>query len=114
MPRKYSNFPYILAIISGFILPYAVGIEPFPIPLVILCLLVSGAFGYFWARESWRWGLWIIGPSFTLSLLSIAFAGQAEIFLEKDLPIFFIAMLSLCSGSFLSAIISNRYAKKIG
>ena len=110
---KYSIYPYILAIISGFILPLAGDLEPFPIPLVILCLFVSGALGFFWARESWRWGLWILGLSFTLSLLSIAFAGQAEIFFKKDLPIFFIALLSLCLGSLVSAVISNRNAKKI-
>jgi hypothetical protein len=110
---KYSIYPYILAIISGFILPLAGDIEPFPIPLVILCLFVSGALGFFWARESWRWGLWMIGPSFTLSLLSIAFAGQTEIFFRKDLPIFLIIMLSIFVGSFVFATISNRYANKI-
>jgi peptidoglycan/LPS O-acetylase OafA/YrhL len=109
---KYSIYPYILAIISGFNLPLAGDLEPFPIPLVILCLFVSGALGFFWARESWRWGLWILGLSFTLSLLSITFAGQAEIFFKKDLPIFFIALLSLCLGSLVSAVISNRNAKK--
>jgi hypothetical protein len=110
---KYSKYPYILAIISGFIIPLASEIAPFPIPLIILCLLVSGILGYFWARESWKWGLWVIGPSFILSILSVVFVGQAEIFLKKDLPIFFIAILSLCLGSFVSAMISNRYAKKI-
>jgi uncharacterized membrane protein len=104
----YSKYPYILAMISGFILPLAANIEPFPIPLIILCLLV-----FFWARESWRWGLWMIGPSFTLSLLSIAFAGQTEIFFKKDLPIFIITTLSIFVGSFVFAIISNRCAKKI-
>jgi len=43
----YSKYPYILAMISGFILPLAANIEPFPIPLIILCLLVSGALGFF-------------------------------------------------------------------
>jgi hypothetical protein len=109
----YSKYLYILAMISGFILPLASDIEPFPIPLVILCLLVSGALGFFWPRESWRWGLWMIGPSFTLSLLSIVFAGQTEIFFKKDLPIFLITMLSIFVGSYVFAIISNRYAKKI-
>jgi hypothetical protein len=110
---KYSKYPYILAIILGFIIPLSAGIEPYPIPLVILCLLVSGTLGFFWAQESWRWGLWIIGPAFTLSLLSIVFAGQVEIFLKKDLPIFLFAILSLCLGSFVLAAISNKLAKKI-
>jgi len=109
----YSKYPYILAMISGFILPLAANIEPSPIPLVILCLLVSGALGFFWARESWRWSLWMIGPSLTLSLLSIAFVGQTEIFFKKDLPLFLITTLSIFSGSFVFAIISNRYTKKI-
>jgi|GEM_PF-2686026 hypothetical protein len=113
MNTKYSKLPYISAIISGFILPQAAGIGPFPILLVLLCFLVSGTLGFFWARESWRWCLWIIGPSFVLSLLSIAFAGQAEIFLKKDLPIFLIAMLSLCLGSFVFSMISNKQTKKI-
>ena len=113
MNTKYSKFPYLLAIISGFILPLAAGIEPFPIPLILVCLLVSGVFGFFWPQQSWRWGLWIIGPSFVLSLVSIAFAGQAEIFLKKDLPIFLIAMLSLCLGRFVFAMISNKQSKKI-
>lgn len=113
MNTKYSKFPYLLAIISGFILPLAAGIGPFPIPLVLLCLLVSGILGFFGARESWRWGLWIIGPSFVLSLLSIVFAGHAEIFFKKDLPIFLIAMLSLCLGSFVFSMISKKQAKKI-
>jgi uncharacterized protein YneF (UPF0154 family) len=109
---KYTKYPYILAMISGFIIPLSAGIQPFPIPLVIICLLASGTLGFFWARESWRWGLWVIGPAFGLSLLSIAFAGQAEIFLKKDLPIFLIAILSLCSGSFAGALISNKLVKK--
>ncbi len=109
---KYSKYLYLSAIISGFILPLAAGIEPFPIPLVFLCLLVSGIFGFFGAQESWRWGLWIIGPSFGLSLLSIAFAGQSEIFLKKDLPTFLIAMLSVCLGSFVFAMISAKQKQK--
>lgn len=110
---KYSKFPYFFAIITGFILPLAAVIEPFPIPLILLCLVISGAFGFFWSQESWRWGLWIIGPSFALSVLSIAFAGQAEIFLKKDLLIFLIAILTVCLGSFVFSLVSISQTKKI-
>lgn len=112
MNTKYSKLTYLLAIISGFIIPLTAGIEPFPIPLALFCLLLAGTFGFFWANESWRWGFWIIGPSFGLTILSIAFVGQMEIFLKKDLPIFLIAIVSLCLGSFVFAIISKRKTKK--
>jgi len=111
MNSKYSKISYLLAIISGFIIPLTAGIEPFPIPLVLFCLLVAGAFGFFWPGESWRWGIWIVGPSFCLTILSIAFAGQVEIFIKKDLPVFLIAIVSVFLGSFVFALISNRQTK---
>ena len=113
MNLKHSKIPYLLAIISGFIIPLTAVIEPFPIPLVLFCLLIAGAFGFFWPNESWRWGIWIIGPSFCLTILSIAFAGQVELFIKKDLPVFLIALISVCLGSFVFAMISNKKTKKI-
>jgi len=113
MNSKHSRIPYFLAIVSGFLIPLTAGIEPFPIPLVVFCLLFAGAFGFFWPTVSWRWGIWIVGPSFCLTILSIVFAGQVEIFIKKDLPVFFIALITVCLGSFVFAMISNKKTKKI-
>jgi len=113
MKTKYSKFPYLLAIISGFFVPMIANIDPFPIPLIIFCFIVAAAFGYIWLLESWRWIFWIIGPSFTLTILSIAFTGQLDVFMEKDLPVFLIAIVFVFSGSFVFALISQKANKKI-
>lgn len=113
MKTKYSNFTYLLAIISGFIVLMIANIEPFPIPLIIFCFLVAGAFGYIWPIESWRWTFWMIGPSFALTILSIAFTGQLDVYLEKDLPVFLIAITTAFSGSMLFAVISNKRNNKV-
>ena len=113
MKTKYSKFPYLLAIISGFFVLMIANIDPFPFPLIIFCFLVAGAFGYIWPLESWRWIFWMIGPSFVLTILSIAFAGQLDVFMEKDLPVFLIAITTTFLGSLLFAIISNKRKSKV-
>ncbi len=102
-----SKFPYILAVLVGLSIPFIPEIEPFLIILGIIFLLCGSVFGFLWPKESWRWGLWIVGPLFLLIMVSVLFAGQLDIFLNKDLPKLIVAIVSTSIGS---AILS-RYQK---
>jgi hypothetical protein len=111
MKTGYSKLSYSLAIIAGFFLPLTAYLEPAPYAFAMICLLLGGIFGYFWPKESWRWGLWISGPSIAFIILSIAFAGQLKVFLEKDLPVILTTLIASSVGSFLLALIAIKQAK---
>ena len=112
MVTMYSKYPYILAIIFGSLVPIIPNIESFPVAHGLIYFLGGGLFGYLRPKESWRWGLWMVGPIFGLIGLSIAFSGQFDVFLKKDLPLLVISIMSACLGSFLLARIKLRQAKK--
>ncbi len=105
--------PHILAIILGLAISFILMIGPFPIILGIIYFSCGGLFGFLWPKESWRWGIWITGPMIVLTVLSVLFAGQVEMFLEKDLPILLLAIIATCLGSFLFAEFKNRRTKEI-
>ena len=75
-----SKYPYILAIVLGLTIPFIPEIEPFPIILGLIYLFGGSLFGFLWPKESWRWGIWIVGPMVVLIGLSVLFAGQFDIF----------------------------------
>ena len=102
-----SVFPYILAVLVGLSIPFVPEIEPFPITLGIIFLICGSIFGFLWPKESWRWGLWIVGPLFLLIMVSVLFAGQLDVFFKKDLPKILIAITATSIGSALLA----RYKK---
>ena len=106
-----SKYPYILAVIVGLTIPFIPKIEPFPIILGLIYLFVGGLFGFLWQKESWRWGLWIVGPMIGLIGLSILFAGQLDMFLKKDLPILFVAIIAACLGGFLLTWLKHSRSK---
>ena len=108
-----SKLPYVLAVIFGIAIPAIAGIPPFPIILALVCFFGAALLGYFWPKESWRWGLWIVGPVMFLLLLSILFAGQWDIFLQKDLPVLLVALTATCLGSFLFAWLKQKQTKTI-
>jgi hypothetical protein len=108
-----SKYPYILAIIFGLIVPFIPEIEPFPITLGLIYLFGGSLFGFFWPKESWRWGVWIVGPTVVLLGLSVLFGGQLEMFLKKDLPMLLIAIISTCLGSFLLSWFKHSRTKQI-
>ena len=101
----------ILAIIFGLIVPFIPEMQPYPIPLCLIYLVGGGLFGFLSPKESWRWGLWIVGPMVVLLVLSVGFAGQLEMFLKKDLPILLLALISACLGSFLLAKFKHSRTK---
>jgi peptidoglycan/LPS O-acetylase OafA/YrhL len=105
------KYPYILAIIIGFTMPFIPEMKPFPIILGLMYFFAGSLFGYLWPKESWRWGIWIVGPMIALLGLSVLFAGQLDVFLKKDLPIFLLAIIAACLGSFLSAWFKNSRTK---
>jgi len=107
-----SKYPYILAIILGLIVSFIPEMEPFPITLSLIYLFGGSLFGFLWPKESWRWGLWIVGPTVVLLGLSVLFAGQLEMFLKKDLPILLLAIISTCLGSFLLAWFKHSRTKQ--
>lgn len=85
--------PHILAIILGLAIPFIPEMEPFPIILGIIYFICGSLFGFLWPKESWRWGIWITGPTIVLIVLSVLFAGQVKMFLKKDLPILLLAII---------------------
>jgi hypothetical protein len=106
-----SKYPFILAVIVGLTIPFIPKIEPFPIIIGLIYLFVGGLFGFLWPKESWRWGLWIVGPMIGLIGLSILFAGQLDMFLKKDLPILLIAIIAACLGDFLLTWLKHSRSK---
>lgn len=107
-----SAYPYILAITSGLAIPFIPEIDPFPIIIGIIYFICGSLFGFLWPKESWRWGIWIIGPMIVLIGLSVLFAGEVEMFLKKDLPVLLIAIICTCLGSLLFAWFKNGRTKE--
>jgi hypothetical protein len=107
-----SKYPYVLAIISGLVIPFIPEIDPLLLTRGLIYFSVGSLFGFFWPNESWRWWLWIVGPTAVLLSLSILFAGQLDIFLKKDLPILLIAFISVCLGSFLFSRFKHNRTKE--
>jgi hypothetical protein len=108
-----SKFPYILAVISGLALRFVPDIQPALLIPGLIYFFAGIVFGFLWPKESWRWGIWIVGPVIVLTSLSVLFAGQLEIFLKKDLPVILIALIAACLGSFISAWFKSSRTKKI-
>ena len=109
MKSKYPKYTYILAIIFGLISVFSPDMTQ--LTTALLYLVGGCIFGFLWPRESWRWGFWIVSPMVALIGLSVAFSGHLEIFLEKDLPIIIMAIVSACAGSFLVAWLKVRFSK---
>lgn len=110
----YSKYPYILAIITGLTVPFIPAMEHFLFILGLIYFFGGSLFGFLWPKESWRWGIWIVGPMIVLIGLSVLFAGKLEMFLKKDLPILLVAIISACLGSFLLAWFKNSRIKETG
>ena len=108
-----SKYPYVLAVILGISIRFLPEIDSFLILIGVIYFFAGCVFGFFWPRESWRWGIWMIGPLISLTLLSVLFAGQIEVFIKKDLPILLIGLFSSCFGSYLLATFKNRPTKEV-
>jgi hypothetical protein len=106
-----SNIPYVLAVITGLAVPFIPEMEPFLVVLGLIYVGLGGVFGFFWPKVSWRWGLWMTGPMIALTGLSVLFAGQLDIFLEKDAPILLVTLISACTGSGLLAWFKRRESR---
>jgi hypothetical protein len=108
-----TKYPYVLAVILGLSIPFIPQLEPYPIILGLIYFIGGGLFGFLWPKVSWRWGLWIVIPVNALLALSILFTGDLEVFLKKDLPVLFLAIISACLGSFLFAWFRNNRTKRL-
>jgi hypothetical protein len=103
-----SNIVYILAVVAGFLLLFIPAIEPFPWVNSVVYLLTGGIGGYGWPSVSWRWGLWLVVPVLALTGLSVLFAGQIDVFLEKDLPLLLSGLAAACIGGFAAARLRTK------
>lgn len=108
MKSGYSKLSYTLAIIAGFFVPLTAFLEPAPYAFITICFFLGGLFGFFWSKESWRWGLWTSAPSIVFMLLSQVFAKQYNIFRENDLQILLYSITASSFGSFLFALLANK------
>ncbi len=112
MQKDYPNWPFFLVIIAGFCLQFTGALECFPYPQIILGFLIGGLFGFIWPKVSWRWGLWMVGPILGLLVLSLLFAGNFDVFLEKDLPVPGVTFLSASMGGFVFSKWKESRSKK--
>lgn len=63
---------------------------------------------FFWAEESWRWGLWLVTSLWGLMALSLLFSDfHALGWLQNVVPLC-VATLASCFGSYLGAKFSPR------
>ena len=109
----HSKLPYILAVISGFAIRFVPDTQNVLVIPGLIFFFAGSLFGFLWPKESWRWGIWIVGPVIVLTGLSVLFAGQPDMFLKKDLPVILIALIAACLGGFISAWFKNSRSKKI-
>ena len=105
---------YVLAMISGLAVAFIPETSPFLFTVGLIFILGGSVFGYMWPKESWRLGLWMTGPMMALTGFSVLFAGQVDVFLEKDAPILLVAMMSACAGSSLLAWFKRQSASCTG
>jgi hypothetical protein len=110
--QQYTRFPKILAIAFGLGAPLIPGILPLALWTGILYFVGSGVLGLFWPVKSWQWGLWMAGPVFILALISLAFVGGVDVFLEKDLPKLFLILACACAGGIILPFLKNLVVKK--
>lgn len=103
MPAHRSKYSRSVAVILGIIILFLPDWGRGSIPLALIYLAAGCLLGHIWYAESWRWGLWVAGPMYTMIGLSVALSGYLEVFLEKDLPVMVLALMSACAGSFLGA-----------
>lgn len=108
MITRYPKYPYVLAIIFGIVAFFIPVTNPFSISLAIVFLFAGGLLGFFWPKESWRWGFWVATPMLAFLGPSLLFAGQLDVFLKKDLPQLLFVIATACLGSFIAA----RYKQK--
>ncbi|TDE05291.1 hypothetical protein [Flavobacterium sandaracinum] len=111
MKKGSFQFQYILAVLYGMGTFYLSSKHGLLITFGAF-LVAGGLFGFIWPRESWRWGLWLLGPLFVLMSFSILFAGQLDVFIKKDLPSLMIAAVSAFLGSFIFARVKRHFRKR--
>jgi peptidoglycan/LPS O-acetylase OafA/YrhL len=78
----------------------------------LLYFVGSGVLGLIWPVNSWQCGLWMAGPVIILALISLAFVGGADVFLEKGLPIHLLILVSACAGGIVLPFLKNLVFKK--
>ena len=112
MSNDNQKWPNLIAFLAGIGLQFTAGIEYFPGPQLIISFLIGGLFGFVWPKISWKWGLWMVGPILGLLGLSLLFAGNFEVFLEKDLPVPGVTFLSASLGAFVFSKWKESRSKK--
>ncbi|MGO4906027.1 hypothetical protein [Flavobacterium sp. W20_MBD1_R3] len=66
MKKGSFQFQYILAVLYGMGTFYLTSQEALLITFGAF-LVAGGLFGFIWPRESWLWGLWLLGPPLALA-----------------------------------------------
>jgi hypothetical protein len=94
---------YLIALALGLIMIFISDVEPREVTLALINLAFGFILGFIWSTESLRWGLLISAPMIVLVGFSVAFAGNIEIFLQKDLLLMILAFISACLGNLAGA-----------
>lgn len=105
----------IIALVLGIgvMVPVLLGTTNISLSLKITVFAAAFALPAFVAawvapRGGWKWGLLLVTPFLALMLLSLAFAGYLEVFIQRDLPLVSAAAGGAIGGAFLGARCSPR------
>ena len=106
--QKNGNPPkiiYTLALMAGIVVVmaslYIPDYKPIPpINVVDLALFFFATlpFALVWPAQSWKWGIWLIGPLTVFVVVTLATAGEFLLFLKGDLPQLIECGLAACLG----------------
>ena len=112
MSSKVRWYSYVLALILGLAVVFLItpllrahGAALFRRLIVFwaICGSVGVFLGSIWPAKGWRWGFWLGGPFWILSILSLLFAGGLRLFMLKDLAILAITTIVECGGAYMGA-----------
>jgi len=109
---------YAYAITLGFgILAFIISIKLTSIEMslfqsilrhVAIYLFFGIVVGLLWPMVAWKWGLWLSIPIVFLIGLSVLFAGNVVIFLQKDLPVLTAIVTSGSIGGLLGSRLRGK------
>ena len=107
-----TRFPILLAMIFGLCAPLIPGIFNLRWWAILLYFVGSGILAIVWPGKTWQWGLWVCLPIIVLSLLSVFFVGQFDVFMKKDFPVLMTILGAACAGGFIFPLVKNLIIKR--
>lgn len=70
-------------------------------------LIVGVVTGLFWQQGALSGGIWLSSPIIVLTCLSVLFSGFGERFVDRDLPVLLVSLISGVFGCFTGKRLAN-------